>query len=71
MALKIADKEFNWRLFTGTGKSAESIQWKMPYWHLNRQLVTVALKRVNMDGKDDDILAHFSTSSPCYPTLPA
>ena len=58
MALKIADKEFTSRLFTGTGKFASNQLMEDAILASESQLVTVALKRVNMDGKDDDILAH-------------
>ena len=58
MALKIADKEFTSRLFTGTGKFASNQLMEDAILASESQLVTVALKRMNMDGKDDDILAH-------------
>ena len=58
MALKIADKEFTSRLFPGTGKFASNQLMEDAILASESQLVTVALKRVNMDGKDDDILAH-------------
>ncbi len=58
MALKIAYKEFTSRLFTGTGKFASNQLMEDAILASESQLVTVALKRVNMDGKDDDILAH-------------
>ena len=58
MALKIADKEFTSRLFTGTGKFASNQLMEDAILASESQLVTVALKRVNMDGKNDDILAH-------------
>ena len=57
-ALKIADKVFTSRLFTGTGKFASNQLMEDAILASESQLVTVALKRVNMDGKEDDILAH-------------
>ena len=56
--LKIADKTFTSRLFTGTGKFASNQLMEDAILASGSQLVTVALKRVNMDGKEDDILAH-------------
>ena len=56
--LKIADKVFTSRLFTGTGKFASNQLMEDAILASGSQLVTVALKRVNMDGQNDDILAH-------------
>lgn len=58
--LKIADKTFTSRLFTGTGKFASSAQMRDAILASGSQLVTVALKRVDVNDKDDDILAHLS-----------
>lgn len=57
-ALKIADKIFNSRLFTGTGKFSSSSNMRDAILASGSELVTVALKRVDMNDKQDDILAH-------------
>ena len=56
--LKIADKEFTSRLFTGTGKFGDHNLMEQALLTSGSELVTVALKRVSMDGGDDDILKH-------------
>jgi len=56
--LRIADKEFTSRLFTGTGKFGNHQLMEQALLASGSELVTVALKRVSMDGKDDDILKH-------------
>ncbi|MNK03669.1 Thiazole synthase [compost metagenome] len=56
--LKIADKTFNSRLFTGTGKFSSSIQMEEALLASGSELVTVALKRVDMRTDEDDILLH-------------
>ena len=59
-ALKIADKIFNSRLFTGTGKFSSSTNMRDALLASGSELVTVALKRVDMNDKQDDILAHLN-----------
>ncbi|MGB4399356.1 MAG: thiazole synthase [Daejeonella sp.] len=54
--LKIADKIFNSRLFTGTGKFSSSELMEEALLASGSELVTVALKRVDVNEKDDDIL---------------
>lgn len=56
--LKIADKEFNSRLFTGTGKFSSNELMEESLLVSGSELVTVALKRVDVNDKDDDILKH-------------
>lgn len=58
--LKIADKTFNSRLFTGTGKFASSTLMEEALLVSGSELVTVALKRVDMHSHTDDILDHLS-----------
>ncbi|WP_271406517.1 thiazole synthase [Tenacibaculum soleae] len=60
--LKIADKEFNSRLFTGTGKFSSSQLMKTSLVASESELVTVALKRVDVKDKEDDILTHLNHS---------
>ena len=56
--LKIADKIFSSRLFTGTGKFGSSDEMEKSILASESELVTVALKRVDVENTDDDILKH-------------
>lgn len=56
--LKIADKTFNSRLFTGTGKFSSSKVMQEAIVASESELVTVALKRVELENESDDILIH-------------
>lgn len=56
--LVIADKVFSSRLFTGTGKFGDHAIMEDALLASGSELVTVALKRVNLEGEDDDILQH-------------
>lgn len=56
--LKIADKIFNSRLFTGTGKFSSALKMEESLLASGSELVTVALKRVDLRTDDDDILMH-------------
>jgi thiazole synthase len=56
--LKIADKEFRSRLFTGTGKFSSSEMMEESLLASGSELVTVALRRVDMNNTQDDILTH-------------
>ncbi len=58
--LKIADKTFTSRLFTGTGKFSTSALMKEALLESESELVTVALKRVEVENEQDDILTHLS-----------
>jgi thiazole synthase len=54
--LQIADKTFQSRLFTGTGKFASAQTMEAALLASGSELVTVALKRVNIHQPEDDIL---------------
>lgn len=54
--LKIADKEFNSRLFTGTGKFSSNDLMADAILASDSELVTVALKRVDVDNEQDKML---------------
>ncbi|EZH74854.1 thiazole synthase [Aquimarina atlantica] len=56
--LKIADKEFSSRLFTGTGKFSSSQLMRDALLISESELITVALKRVDVNNENDDILKH-------------
>ncbi|MCE7628584.1 thiazole synthase, partial [Vibrio fluvialis] len=55
--LTIADKTFRSRLLTGTGKFANRHLMTDAIRHCESELVTMALKRVDLAERDDDILA--------------
>lgn len=56
--LQIADKIFNSRLFTGTGKFSSNQVMRDALLASGSELVTVALRRVDIKNKQDDILQH-------------
>ncbi|ENM5731790.1 thiazole synthase [Vibrio mimicus] len=55
--LNIADKTFNSRLFTGTGKFSNRHVMVKALAASGSDLVTMALKRIDLAQRDDDILA--------------
>ena len=58
--LIIGDKAFSSRLFTGTGKFSSSQLMKEALLQSESELVTVALKRVDVQNENDDILTHLN-----------
>jgi thiazole synthase len=60
--LVIAGRTFTSRLFTGTGKFSSSALMEKALLASGSELVTVALKRVDVANADDDILRHLSHS---------
>lgn len=58
--LKIADKIFSSRLFTGTGKFSSAGKMEEALVASGSELVTVALRRVNLQDDADDILIHLN-----------
>lgn len=56
--LTIGDKTFQSRLFTGTGKFGSSALMEQSILASGSELVTVALRRVDVENKEDDILKH-------------
>jgi thiazole synthase len=56
--LKIADKTFISRLFTGTGKFSSTKIMEQALLASGSELVTVALRRIDLKNNDDDILNH-------------
>lgn len=58
--LIIAGKTFQSRLFTGTGKFSSSQLMEDALLASGSELVTVALKRVDIKNEQDDILKHLS-----------
>src|SRR5688572_29258115 len=57
-ALKIANKEFSSRLFLGTGKFGSSAQMEEAVLASGSELVTVALKRIDLETDTDSLLSH-------------
>ena len=55
--LKIADRLFTSRLFTGTGKFASAELMAQAIAASGSELTTLAIKRVNLGGEDPQILA--------------
>jgi thiazole synthase len=56
--LTIADKTFHSRLFTGTGKFGSGQLMEDAIIESGSELVTVALRRVDVQRKDDNLLYH-------------
>lgn len=56
--LQIANKTFRSRLFAGTGKFSSSGLMEEALLASGSELVTVALKRVDIQSEEDDLLAH-------------
>jgi len=60
--LQIADKQFHSRLFTGTGKFRSSELMGEAITASGSELVTVALKRVDLNNGQDAMLLHLSAN---------
>ena len=54
--LVIAGREFNSRLFLGTGKFNSNEVMEQAILASDTEMVTVAMKRIDMDNKEDDML---------------
>ncbi|RKY04105.1 MAG: thiazole synthase [Planctomycetota bacterium] len=67
-ALKIAGKEFDSRLFVGTGKFASNALMARAIAASGSQMVTVALRRVDIENENDDMLAAIDQTK--YQLLP-
>ncbi len=61
--LQIADKTFHSRLFTGTGKFSSSNLMEEAILASESELVTVALKRVDVENEEDSMLSHLNHSN--------
>ncbi|MCC8170448.1 MAG: thiazole synthase [Parabacteroides sp.] len=60
--LVIAGKEFASRLFLGTGKFNSNERMEEAILASGSEMVTVAMKRIDLDNRDDDMLAHIQHS---------
>ncbi len=56
--LVIAGREFNSRLFLGTGKFNSNKAMEEAILASKCEMVTVAMKRIDMDNQEDDMLKH-------------
>lgn len=56
--LVIAGREFDSRLFLGTGKFSSNLLMEQSIIASETEMVTVAMKRVDLDDKEDDMLKH-------------
>ena len=56
--LLIAKKEFHSRLFLGTGKFSSNERMSQAIIASQTEMVTVAMKRLDLDNKADDMLVH-------------
>ncbi len=61
--LTIAGKDFESRLFTGTGKFGNHQVMEDALLASGTEMVTMALKRIDLQDKEDDILQHLHHSS--------
>lgn len=61
--LKIADKSFKSRLFTGTGKFGSNQEMRAAILAAESELVTMSLRRVDVRNKQDDLLKHLQHPS--------
>lgn len=62
ISLRIGDKNFNSRLFLGTGKFGSAVEMQNAIINSDSELVTVALKRIDLETDTDSILAHLPKS---------
>ncbi|MCQ2336466.1 MAG: thiazole synthase [Paludibacteraceae bacterium] len=56
--LIIAGKEFNSRLFLGTGKFKSNQEMRNAIMASGTEMVTVAMKRIDLNNEEDDMLKH-------------
>ena len=56
--LVIAGKEFSSRLFLGTGKFKSNEGMEKAILASESEMVTVAMKRIDLDNSEDDMLKH-------------
>lgn len=61
--LVIAGREFRSRLFLGTGKFSSNSVMSQTIEASGTEMVTVAMKRLDMDNKEDDMLKHIRMSN--------
>ena len=57
----IGGREFSSRLFVGTGKFANNGVMQQAIAASGSEMVTVAMKRIELDNPNDDMLHHVTT----------
>jgi thiazole synthase len=62
LPFKLGDKTFQSRLFLGTGKFGSNQQMEQAILASGSELVTIALKRVDLETETDAILSHLTHS---------
>ena len=62
--LIIAGKEFGSRLFLGTGKFNSNEIMEKAILASGSEMVTVAMKRIELDDKEDNMLKHITHPHP-------
>ena len=67
--LTIAGREFNSRLFLGTGKFNNNALMAKAIKASETEMVTVAMKRIELNDEHDDLLTHI-TENPGIQLLP-
>ena len=60
--LVIAGREFNSRLFLGTGKFNSNEIMEQSILASGTEMVTVAMKRIELENKEDDMLKAYPSS---------
>ncbi len=65
--LKIANKEFSSRLLSGTGKFRDKDDIKKMLEKSGSQIITIALRRVNLENPQDNILNYIPKSTTLLP----
>ena len=58
--LKLGDREFSSRLFVGTGKFSSNQIMREAIKASQTEMVTMAMKRIDMQDQEDDMLLHIS-----------
>lgn len=59
--LIIGGREFNSRLFLGTGKFSSNVQMRQAIVASQTEMVTMAMKRIDMNNSNDDMLLHIKS----------
>jgi len=65
--LKIGDKEFSNRLLCGTGKFRDKNDIKEMLAQSGSQIITIALRRINLDNPQDNILGYIPKNMTLLP----
>lgn len=61
--LTIGGREFTSRLFLGTGKFSSNTLMREAIVASHTEMVTMAMKRIDMSNANDDMLAHIKSDS--------